>query len=99
MKFSKTAPEIWKIQTVFMTDETENYRRARQAKLNTEAAAIEELTERHGTIWNTEALRQDFEVLGFLAPFVVVRNRHTGKKGSLEFQHSPRFYFNWHQDE
>jgi hypothetical protein len=81
-----------------MHDETENARRARQAELNREAAAIEELSQRYGTIWNPEALRQDFKVLGFMAPFVVVRNRHTGKKGSLEFQHDPRFYFNWQAD-
>jgi hypothetical protein len=81
-----------------MYDETENARRARQAELNTEAAAIEELSRRYGTIWNAEALRQEFEVLGFMAPFVVVRQKATGKKGSLEFQHSPRFYFNWQVD-
>ena len=78
-------------------DETESFRRARQAELNTEAAAIEELTQRYGTIWNTEALRQDFEVLGFAAPYVIVRERATGKKGSMEFQHSPRFYFNYQE--
>jgi hypothetical protein len=32
-------------------------------------------------------------VIGFMAPLVVVRRKHDGKKGSLEFQHSPRFYF------
>jgi hypothetical protein len=36
---------------------------------------------------------RDFQVLGFLAPYVVVRRRSDGRKGSLEFQHNPRFYF------
>jgi hypothetical protein len=45
--------------------------------------------------WDTAALTRDFEVLGFAAPFVVVRRRSTGEKGSLEFTHSPRVYFNW----
>jgi len=45
--------------------------------------------------WTTEELSRDFEVLGFQAPFVVVRRRSDGKKGSLEFTHSPRVYFGW----
>lgn len=81
-----------------MHDETEQARRARQAEIELEAASIEELSQRYGTIWNTEAMRQEFEVLGFMAPFVVVKNRLTGKKGSLEFQHRPRFYFNFQED-
>jgi hypothetical protein len=48
--------------------------------------------------WNTEALRRDFEVLGFCAPFVVVRRRSDGKKGSLQFNHNPRIYFGWQED-
>jgi hypothetical protein len=34
-----------------------------------------------------------------MAPFVVVRRRVDGQKGNLEFQHSPRFYFNFVVDE
>lgn len=43
--------------------------------------------------WTTEELGKDFEVLGFLAPFVVVRRKVDGVKGSMEFTHSPRVYF------
>ena len=84
---------------MLMQDETENYRRARQAQLNQDAAVREELIQSYGQIWDTQALGQDFEVLGFLAPFVIVKDRKTGKKGSLEFQHSPRFYFSFVVDE
>jgi hypothetical protein len=48
--------------------------------------------------WDTDALRLEFEVLGFAAPFVVVRRRSDGQKGSLEFTHSPRVYFNFVAD-
>ncbi len=50
--------------------------------------------------WNTEQLRDDFEVLGFMAPFVTVRRKSDGALGSLEFTHSPRVYFGWseHKD-
>ena len=34
-----------------------------------------------------------------VAPFVVVRRKGDGKKGSLEFQHQPRFYFNFSPHE
>jgi hypothetical protein len=33
-----------------------------------------------------------------MAPFVVVRRKADGRKGSLEFQHHPRFYFNFMPD-
>jgi hypothetical protein len=45
--------------------------------------------------WSTEEMTRDFEVLGFLAPFVVVRRRADGVEGTLEFRHSPRVYFNF----
>ena len=46
-----------------------------------------------GQTWNTTELQQDFEVTGFAAPFVVVRRRSDGVKGTLEFSHSPRIYW------
>ena len=38
-------------------------------------------------------LSQDFTVEGFAAPYVVVRRKSDGQRGTLMFQHSPRFYF------
>lgn len=48
--------------------------------------------------WNTTELQQDFEVEGFIAPYVVVRRKSDGQRGTLEFKHSPRVYFGWHAD-
>lgn len=48
-----------------------------------------------GERWDTAELQRDFEVLGFVAPYVVVRRRSDGELGSLEFTHSPRVYFAW----
>lgn len=79
-------------------DETEAYRRQRQADLNSEAAERKALEEKHGQVWNTDQLRADFEVSSFLAPMIFVRRKSDGKKGTLEFQHMPRFYFNWQED-
>lgn len=52
-----------------MTDATEPYRRQRVAEINAEPGSREALETRHGQVWNTEEVSQDFEVTGFLAPF------------------------------
>lgn len=48
--------------------------------------------------WTTEQLREDFEVLAFQAPFVAVKRKADGLRGSLEFTHAPRLYFGWKED-
>ena len=45
--------------------------------------------------WNTTQLQEDFEVISFMTPFVLVKRKVDGLKGSLEFTHSPRVYFNF----
>jgi hypothetical protein len=82
-----------------MEDPTENVRRQRVAELAAEADERFTLEARHGRVWNTDQLRQDFEVRGFSAPFVIVRRKSDNAIGSLEFQHSPRYYFNWLRDK
>jgi len=51
-----------------------------------------------GQVWDTSQLTEDYEVIGFLAPFVVVRRKSDGVKGSLEFTHRPRFYYRFRED-
>lgn len=80
------------------TDPTEQVRRARLAAINAEPAGREVLQRRHGQVWDPQDLAREFEVLGFLAPYVVVQRRADGVVGSLEFQPHPRFYFNWEED-
>ena len=48
--------------------------------------------------WDTQALGRDFTVHGFLAPFIAVTRKSDGKKGSMQFTHSPRFYFDFVPD-
>ena len=76
-----------------MSDTTESYRRQRVAEINAEPGSRQALEAAHGQVWDTAELAHDFIVTGFLAPFVVVRRKSDGMKGSLEFQHNPRFYF------
>ena len=80
-------------------DRTEPPRRERLAALNTEAVDRSTLECRHGQVWDPGELKQDFIVLGFLAPYVTVRRKADNALGSLEFQHHPRFYFNWMEDD
>jgi len=81
-----------------MHDETEDIRRREQAELNAKAAERAALEAEHGQVWDTDQLRADFTVMGFQAPYVVARRTADGKVGSLQFQHNPRFYFNWKED-
>ena len=55
-----------------------------------ERKRIEEI---HGTVYNTNELTAKFDIEGFGAPFCFGTVRETGKKATLEFQHSPRFYW------
>ena len=51
--------------------------------------------EGHDPCWDTDELARDFEVLGFSMNICVVRRKFDGQKGSLDFTHSPRLYFNF----
>ena len=48
-----------------------------------------------GQTWTTEQLREEFEVQGFMAPFVVVLRKSDGVRGTLTFRHAPRVYFDF----
>jgi hypothetical protein len=74
-------------------DPTEGLRRAMLASGHPQRA-LAEAKQR----WTTDELREEFEVLGFMAPIVVVKRKSDGKKGSMEFVHNPRVYFNFVPD-
>ena len=76
------------------TNPTEDIRREMVAEANADRRPREEFD---GPTWDTEELRRDFDVIGFMAPFVVVRRRSDGCEGSLLFRHSPRVYYGWEE--
>ena len=82
-----------------MSDPTEPIRRARLAEINAEPGSKESLESQYGKVWTTGELADEYEVIGFMAPLVVVRRKSDGVKGSLEFQHNPRLYFNFQPHE
>jgi hypothetical protein len=79
-------------------DPTETVRRQLTAVINQSPRSRELLAAEFGQVWDAAELAQDFEVVGFQAPFVVVRRRHDGRLGSLLFQNHPRFYFEFVPD-
>ena len=76
-----------------MNDETESIRRLQLAEINAKPGSREALEAEHGQVWDTKQLGEDFNVEGFMAPYVVVWRKSDGQKGSLMFKHNPRFYF------
>ena len=86
-------------------DSTEGIRRIMVAEINSRLSGDEktrynELCAEYGAdnVYDTQAMSERFTIDGFMAPFVVGRNKETGEKGSLMFCHSPRFYFGWQPD-
>ena len=82
-----------------MEDATEGIRRAMVSKINGEVQSNSEEAERarleadYGKVWDTKELSAEFKVHGFMAPFITVTRLSDGKKGIMQFQHHPRFYF------
>lgn len=58
----------------------------------------EELILKYGVVLDTRELQEQFEVRGFQATFVVVVRKADGALGSMQFQHMPRFYFDFVPD-
>jgi len=81
-----------------MSDTAETIRRSLVQQINTDAGDRERLEERHGRVWDTQQLQEDFEVLQFAAPLIVVRQKTTCQMGSMFFQHQPRFYWGFKPD-
>ena len=76
-----------------MNDPTETIRRQMVAEINANPSEREILEQKEGQVWNTDELSADFTVHGFMAPFISVTRKSDGVKGSLQFQHNPRYYY------
>ena len=91
--------ETQNLDTHTTKDPTEGTRRALLKTINRQPADRATLESRFGEVWTAAQLAEDFEVLGFAAPFVVVKRRTDNRLGSLLFQHDPRFYFAFQEDK
>lgn len=85
-------------------DPTEPARRELVAEISSAVATDDKNTERkrlealHGQVWDTDEMTRDFEVEGFMAPFIVVRRKADGQRGSLLFVPWPRLYYSFKED-
>lgn len=80
------------------SDHTETIRRQMVAEINAAPSLREELEAKYGQVWDTTQMQEDFQALGFMAPFIIVQRRSDNKKGTLTFQGSPRYYFDFQAD-
>jgi hypothetical protein len=80
------------------SDPTESIRRTRQAELNSGAKPRDLLTITSGAMKPRISQRSRTSSVDHTCPYWASKDRTTGKKGSLEFQHSPRFYFKFVAD-
>ena len=84
-----------------MKDNTEDFRRAKVDAINLQVESNDEDLERkrledlYGKVYDTQEMSKSFTVDGFMAPYIVCIEKSTGVKGCMEFQHSPRFYFDF----
>ena len=78
-----------------MADTTAGLRRMMIDVINREPASREVIEMAYGEddVWDTKELQKTFEVVGFAAPFCMVKKKSTGETGTIMFQHTPRFYF------
>lgn len=82
------------------TKEETEFRGTVARVVNNACRERENLEKVHGkeNVWDTKELQEKFEVLSFLAPFCSVREKATGREGTVMFQHQPRFYFDFTLD-
>lgn len=55
----------------------------------------EDFEKAFGQVWDTTELQEDYHVKSFLAPLVIVERKSDGQRGTLDFTHRPRFYYNF----
>jgi len=86
-------------------DETEGIRRYLVGVINStlnedEQERLNQLVTEYGAdnVWDTQGVQKDFEIIGFMAPFVVARRKSDNAKGTLTFCHDPRFYFDFREN-
>lgn len=47
----------------------------------------------------TQEVQELYTIESFMAPYAIVTRKSDGVRGTLEFTHMPRFYFNFVEDK
>src|SRR5262245_30140976 len=80
-------------------DVTETTRRAEVERINSDPGSRVALEAKYGAVYDTDELQDNFDVENFLAPYVIVTRKSDGVRGTLTFQHRPRFYYDFQADK
>ena len=78
-------------------DPTEGVRRTMVTQINSDPLDRKDAEDHYGQVWNTEELGREFEVQAFLAPYVTVKRKSDGVRGTMLFQHCPRLYYTFQE--
>ena len=92
-----TGPEVRLSER--MEDPTVELRRHRSKEINFQPRNRLELRRDFGEVWSHHEMAREFDVLLWVCPLVIVIRKRDGAKGSLLYQHRPRFYFRFFQDD
>ena len=79
-------------------DPTEKERGKLVHMVNRHAGERKVLEELYNDVWDTGELQKDFVVIRFMAPFIEVKRKKDNKKGTMMFQHRPRYYFDFNPE-
>lgn len=66
--------------------------------INSNPKSREELESLFIKVYDTTEMIESFSPISFAAPFIYVVEKATGKKGTLIFQHNPRFYYSFEEE-
>jgi hypothetical protein len=73
-------------------------RRNELIRVNDRDLAKEALAKDYGEVLTTAETQEKYQILQFMAPYVLVTRLGDGKKGTLQFSHLPRYYFNFQEE-
>lgn len=65
----------------------------RRSHVSTPSMSREELSARHGRVWDTSELAREFVVTAIIDTMLVVRRKEDGQVGHVSYQNQPRYYY------
>lgn len=87
--------EEWKRMVRRLTEETAEERAKLEAEVNATPCTLEELQRKYGQVWTVEQVEAQFEIEAFCPPLACATRRADGVRGTLVYQHCPRYYWSW----
>ena len=80
------------------TVNVEAERRNELVEMNDRDLTREALERDYGEVMDTSAVNMKYQVISFMAPYVLVVRLSDGKRGTLKFTHLPRWYHSFEEE-